>query len=65
MLFAWAVLGVIMGMVGSEVLRAKKPKLIGKVEAAAKQLVDSMYSEGSGEKETNEKEKEGDEDASH
>jgi hypothetical protein len=51
MLFAWAVLGVIMGMVGSEVLRAKKPKLISRVEGAAKKLVDSMYSEGSDEKE--------------
>ena len=46
-LIGWAVLGVVMGVVGSEVLRAKKPKLIRKVEGAAKHFVDSMYSEGS------------------
>ena len=47
-LIAWAVLGVFLGVTGSEVLRAKKPKLIGKVEGAAKRFVDSMYSDGSG-----------------
>ena len=52
----WAVLGIVIGMVGSEVLRAKKPKLIGKVEGAAKQFVDSVWSEESGDEEAREKE---------
>jgi hypothetical protein len=64
-LLGWAVFGIVVGMVGSEVLRAKKPNMIGKVEGAAKRFVDSMYSDGSGEKQTGDKEKEGDENASH
>jgi hypothetical protein len=36
-----------MGAVGSEVLRARNPKLIEKVESAAKNLVDSVCSRGS------------------
>lgn len=55
-LIAWAVLGVVAGMVGSEILRAKKPKLVGKVEEAAKQFVDSFYPGGSSDEETGKKE---------
>lgn len=35
-----ALLGVALGAAGSEVLRAKKPELVEKVEDAAKRLVD-------------------------
>ena len=48
-LIAWAVVGVVIGAMGSEVLRAKRPKLIGKVEGAAKHFVDSICSAGSDE----------------
>jgi hypothetical protein len=46
-LVAWAVLGVVLGAAGSEVLRARKPELIEKVEDAAKRLVDSVFPCGS------------------
>ena len=49
-LIVWAVAGVVVGIVGSEVLRSKKPNLIRKVEGAAKQFVDSIYPEDSGHK---------------
>ncbi len=39
-LFGCAILGVALGAVGSEFLRASKPELIEKIEKAAKQLVD-------------------------
>lgn len=55
-LIAWAVLGVVAGMVGSEILRAKKPKLVGKVEEAAKKFVDSFYPAGPSDEETGKKE---------
>jgi hypothetical protein len=41
-LLAWAVVGVIFGAVGSEILRATRPRLVKKVEDAAKRFADSM-----------------------
>jgi len=41
-LLAWAVLGVVVGAVGSEILRATQPKLVKKVEDAAKRFADSV-----------------------
>jgi len=38
-----ALLGVAIGAAGVEVLRAKKPEMIDKVEGAAKSFVDSIY----------------------
>jgi len=35
-------LGVVLGAAGAEVLRAKKPELIKKIEDAAKRFVDSV-----------------------
>lgn len=40
-----AIVGIVIGAVGSEILRAKKPKFIDKIEGKAKQFVDSIYSE--------------------
>lgn len=40
----WAILGVALGAVGSEILRSRKPNLVKKVEDAAERLVDSMCS---------------------
>ncbi len=37
-----ALLGVILGAAGTEVLRAKKPEVIEKIEDAAKRFVDSI-----------------------
>ncbi|HUV41886.1 MAG TPA: hypothetical protein VMW23_08885 [Sedimentisphaerales bacterium] len=39
-LFGLALLGVVLGAVGSEFLRASRPELVEKIEKAAKQLVD-------------------------
>ena len=39
----WAMLGIILGAAGTEVLRARKPELVEKVEDAAKRLVDSVW----------------------
>lgn len=44
-----AFLGIILGAAGTEFLRANKPKLIEKVESAAKRFVDSMWSSKSDE----------------
>ncbi len=41
-LVGWAVLGVVLGAVGSEVLRASKPELVEKVEDAARRFVDCL-----------------------
>jgi len=38
-----ALLGVVLGAAGAEVLRAKKPEVIEKVEDAARRFVDSVY----------------------
>lgn len=40
----WAILGVVLGAVGSEILHSRKPNLVEKVEDTAKRLVDSMRS---------------------
>ena len=39
----WAVLGVLIGAAGSELLRTRKPELVSKVEQAARRLADSLY----------------------
>jgi hypothetical protein len=36
-------LGIVAGAVGTEILRAKKPELIEKIDDAAKRFVDSVY----------------------
>ena len=36
------VLGVILGAAGTEILRAKSPELLGKIEDRAKRFVDSL-----------------------
>jgi len=41
-LLAWAVLGVAVGAVGTEILRAARPRLVKKVEDAAKRFADSV-----------------------
>ena len=45
MLVGWAMVGVILGAVGSEILRAKMPRMVRKVEDAAKRFVDSFSPE--------------------
>jgi len=42
MVLAWAVLGIIAGAAGTELLRKKKPELIEKMEKAATGFVDSL-----------------------
>ena len=39
-----ALFGVVLGAAGVEILRAKKPELIEKIEDAAKRFVDSVCS---------------------
>ena len=51
----WALLGLVLGAAGSEILRKKKPDLVDKVENAAKRLVDSFCSPESGEGKPKEK----------
>ena len=41
-LVGWAVLGVVVGAVGTEILRASKPELVEKVEDAARRVADSL-----------------------
>ena len=43
-LVGWAVLGILLGAVGTEVLRASQPELVKKVEDAAKRFADSWCS---------------------
>ena len=44
MIFAgWAILGVVIGAAGSEVLRAAKPEMVTKVEDAAKRVADALW----------------------
>lgn len=51
-----AVLGVLLGAAGSEVLRAKNPELINKVEEAAKRFADRCCSSKSASGESQETE---------
>ena len=41
-LLAWAVLGIALGAVGTEILRATRPRLVKNVEDAAKRFADSV-----------------------
>jgi len=41
--FGLALLGVILGAAGVEVLRAKKPEIIEEIEDKAKRFVDSIF----------------------
>jgi hypothetical protein len=38
-----ALLGVVLGAAGTEILRAKKPEAIEKIEDKARRFVDSVY----------------------
>lgn len=38
-----ALLGVVLGAAGTEVLRAKKPEVIEKIEDTARRFVDSVF----------------------
>lgn len=51
-LFGFAIVGVVLGAVGTEFLRAKKPDLVEKVEDAAKRFVDSVLPSKSDDEET-------------
>lgn len=55
-MIGFAVLGVLLGAAGSEVLRAKNPKLINKVEEAAKRFADRCCPEKTGPDESQEQE---------
>jgi hypothetical protein len=48
-------LGVVLGAMGAEVLRAKVPHLVDKIEQAAKRLADSLCSSDSPDEEKKEK----------
>ena len=41
--FGLALMGVVLGAAGVEILRAKKPEVIDKIEDAAKRFVDSVF----------------------
>jgi len=43
-LIGWAILGLIVGAAGSEVLRSKKPELVEKVENSAKRFAGTFCS---------------------
>ena len=43
-LIGWAVLGIVIGAAGSEVLRTRKRELVEKVEELASRFVDSLCS---------------------
>ena len=62
-LIGWAIVGLILGAAGSEVLRAKKPHLVDKVEGAAKRFVDSLSSEGTDRQKSKADERQGGDDA--
>ena len=51
-LLGWAVLGVVIGAAGTELLRKGKRKLVDKVENAAARFVDSWCSSTSADEET-------------
>lgn len=50
-----ALLGVVLGAAGTEVLRAKRPDIIKKIEDAARRFVDSVCCSESDDKKTREK----------
>lgn len=43
-LIGLALLGVLLGAVGTEILRAHKPELVKRIECSAKRFVDSLHS---------------------
>ena len=43
-LIGLALLGVLLGAVGTQILRARKPELVRKIECSAKRFVDSLDS---------------------
>ena len=47
----WALIGLVLGAVGSEVLRSRRPDLVRKVEDAAERFVTSLRKPKSDEKE--------------
>ena len=47
----FAFLGVVLGAVGTEFLRAKKPELVEKIEDSARRFVDVIHSSDSDEEE--------------
>ena len=49
-LVGWALLGIALGAAGTELLRANKPKLVEKVEDAARRFVDSFLPSESADK---------------
>ena len=61
-LIGWAIVGLILGAAGSEILRAKKPRLVDKVEGAAKRFVDSLSSEGTDDQKAKADERQGSDD---
>ena len=50
-----ALLGIVLGAAGTEVLRAKRPDIIEKIEDAARRFVDSVCSSESDDEKTQEK----------
>jgi predicted DNA-binding transcriptional regulator len=54
-LVGFALVGVVLGAVGTEFLRAHKPELVEKVENAARRFVDSLCSSKSDDEEAKEK----------
>jgi len=54
-LFGLAILGVVLGAAGTEFLREKRPKLIEKIEDAARRFVDSVCPSESDDEKTPEK----------
>lgn len=49
-LLGWALLGIALGAAGTEILRSSKPKLVEKVEDAARRFVDSFLPSESADK---------------
>lgn len=43
-LIGLALVGVLVGAVGTEILRAHKPELVKKIESSAKRFADSLHS---------------------
>lgn len=43
-LIGWTLLGIALGAVGTELLRASKPQLVKKVEDSARRFADSLCS---------------------
>jgi len=41
-LLGWAVLGIAVGAAGAEILRAKRPDMVEKLESSAKRFADSI-----------------------